>query len=115
MAIADWNLLLGTLSYACGHEDCDQTFAKWSLLQQHLKKDHIIECATCGNTFTRRDTLKAHMKTHDEERDLFPCNWPGCSKVLTSVGLIFDTADLGFNLTTVSLDLVYRKRSSTST
>lgn len=32
------------------------------------------------------ETLKNHMKIHDVDRELFPCNWPGCTKVLTSVG-----------------------------
>ncbi|KAI9009123.1 transcription factor IIIA-like protein [Hyaloraphidium curvatum] len=75
----------GALSYACGQPGCSEAFAKWSQLQQHLKKDHPIQCLECGKVFTRRDTLKTHMKSHDKNRDLFPCNWPGCTKVLTSI------------------------------
>ncbi|KAJ3207883.1 Transcription factor IIIA [Dinochytrium kinnereticum] len=68
------------MRYACGVEGCDGRFSKWSLLQSHIKSEHPIVCPTCRKPFLRRDTMREHMLTHDEDRELLPCPWLGCEK-----------------------------------
>ncbi|KAJ3327714.1 hypothetical protein HDU76_011259 [Blyttiomyces sp. JEL0837] len=70
--------------YACGHGGCLQTFTKWSALQSHIRQEHKNECPSCEKTFARKDVLKAHMKTHDQDREIFPCTWPDCPKSFSS-------------------------------
>ncbi|KAJ3183244.1 hypothetical protein HDU85_002270 [Gaertneriomyces sp. JEL0708] len=70
--------------YSCGHIDCTQTFNKWTQLRAHIKAEHKICCYVCRKTFARTDVLKDHLRTHDVEREMFPCYWEGCGKAFTS-------------------------------
>ncbi|KAJ3148047.1 Strongly-conserved Zn-finger binding protein (TFIIIA) [Geranomyces michiganensis] len=71
--------------YRCGHLDCDApSFAKWTLLQQHMKEAHKPKCPQCHKTFSRRDTLKDHMQVHEEKRTVWVCEWEGCGKEFAS-------------------------------
>ncbi|KAJ3134130.1 Strongly-conserved Zn-finger binding protein (TFIIIA) [Geranomyces variabilis] len=71
--------------HRCGHPECDAPpFAKWTLLQRHVKEAHRPTCAVCHKTFSRRDTLKDHMKGHEEKKAVWVCESEGCEKQFAS-------------------------------
>ncbi len=55
--------------YACGYEDCQAAFPRYAELQAHIHQAHPIRCGQCGRSFTRRDVLADHLKTHEAHRD----------------------------------------------
>ncbi|KAJ3189550.1 Transcription factor IIIA [Irineochytrium annulatum] len=69
--------------HSCGHDGCESSrFEKWSDLQRHIKESHALRCALCEKVFTRRDTLRSHMKCHEEPslRELLPCPHDSCER-----------------------------------
>ncbi|KAI0396916.1 hypothetical protein F5Y17DRAFT_464924 [Xylariaceae sp. FL0594] len=59
------------------------------LLQAHMKQSHV-NCMFCGKSCGGWDDLErhvesehAHRKTGEEERKVFACTWPGCTKSFT--------------------------------
>ncbi|KAI8914878.1 hypothetical protein DFJ77DRAFT_430953 [Powellomyces hirtus] len=70
-------------SYECGRPDCSEMFSRWSALQAHIKDAHKPACRVCKKSFSHKDTLRDHMKSHDAERETFPCEWDGCGKIFT--------------------------------
>ncbi|KAJ3192091.1 hypothetical protein HK101_007067 [Irineochytrium annulatum] len=69
--------------HSCGHDGCEgRRFDKWTDLQRHIKESHPLRCALCEKVFTRRDTLRSHMKCHEDPslRELLPCPHDGCER-----------------------------------
>lgn len=53
-------------------EECEESFARPEQLDAHMTRVHAVgrfACSTCGKSFGRERTLKAHEKTHSEEED----------------------------------------------
>uniref|UniRef100_A0A8C6SLS5 C2H2-type domain-containing protein n=1 Tax=Neogobius melanostomus TaxID=47308 RepID=A0A8C6SLS5_9GOBI len=51
-------------------EECEESFARPEQLDAHMSRVHAVgrfACSTCGKSFGRERTLKAHEKTHTEE------------------------------------------------
>ncbi|XP_029958526.1 zinc finger protein 576.2 [Salarias fasciatus] len=51
-------------------EECEESFARPEQLDAHMSRAHAadrLSCPTCGKSFGRERTLKAHQKTHEEE------------------------------------------------
>ncbi|XP_034553620.1 zinc finger protein 576.2 [Notolabrus celidotus] len=51
-------------------EECEESFARPEQLDAHMSRAHVVgrfACATCGKSFGRERTLKAHEKSHPEE------------------------------------------------
>lgn len=52
-------------------EECEESFARQEQLDAHMTRAHALgrfACATCGKSFGRERTLKAHEKSHPEEK-----------------------------------------------
>lgn len=52
-------------------EECEESFARPEQLDAHMSRAHAsgrFACSTCGKSFGRERTLKAHEKTHPEEK-----------------------------------------------
>ncbi|XP_057313312.1 transcription factor IIIA-like [Hydractinia symbiolongicarpus] len=71
--------------YVCPVKDCSLTFKLWSECLQHAAqcKKKEKKCDVCEKTFTEHSNLKAHMKIHSEEREVFQCNYDGCGRFYT--------------------------------
>ncbi|KAI9598088.1 hypothetical protein BDF19DRAFT_433423 [Syncephalis fuscata] len=67
--------------YMCGRPGCDQSFSQLSLLQQHIRQDHILACDQCGETFKRPEYLKQHHLTHNPEPEIMTCPYPDCTNI----------------------------------
>ncbi|CAG8598412.1 13264_t:CDS:2 [Ambispora leptoticha] len=65
--------------YRCAYESCELEFIKLPELQAHLRNDHepIKTCSICSKNFTQPRGLRNHMRVHDPNRLLFPCEWEG--------------------------------------
>lgn len=53
-------------------EECEESFARPEQLDAHMSRAHAsgrFACSTCGKSFGRERTLKAHEKTHPEEKE----------------------------------------------
>ena len=53
--------------YQCNH--CPRSYKTKKSLSQHKSRDHkghIWRCATCGQNFTWKDSLKSHAKVHTD-------------------------------------------------
>jgi general transcription factor IIIA len=74
--------------YLCGHEDCEASFSKWSLLQSHIKETHRYHCDICGREFKQIQYLNAHKVVHTKEKRSFPCPFEGCAKCYVKVVFI---------------------------
>ncbi|KAH6575031.1 hypothetical protein BASA50_009657 [Batrachochytrium salamandrivorans] len=71
--------------YVCGHSSCEEAFSKWSALQTHNRTAHMSVCSICKRAFQTAARLRMHLKTHDLDREHFPCTWEeGCEKVFYS-------------------------------
>lgn len=44
-----------------------------------------VVCSVCAKTFTRKDYLRCHQKTHALERDVFRCPREGCGRTYTTL------------------------------
>ncbi|CAG8526974.1 7672_t:CDS:2 [Ambispora gerdemannii] len=66
--------------YRCAYENCELEFIKFPELQTHLRNDHepIKTCSICSKNFTQTSGLRNHMRVHDPNRLLLPCEWEGC-------------------------------------
>jgi len=52
-------------------EECEESFARPEQLDAHMSRAHVVgrfACLTCGKSFGRERTLKAHQKSHPEEK-----------------------------------------------
>lgn len=52
-------------------EECEESFARPEQLDAHMSRAHAsgrFACSTCGKSFSRERTLKAHEKSHPEEK-----------------------------------------------
>lgn len=52
-------------------EECEESFARPEQLDAHMSRAHAsgrFACSTCGKSFGRERTLKAHEKSHPEEK-----------------------------------------------
>ncbi|KAK5862505.1 hypothetical protein PBY51_017894 [Eleginops maclovinus] len=52
-------------------EECEESFARPEQLDAHMSRAHAVgrlSCPTCGKSFGRERTLKAHLKSHPEEK-----------------------------------------------
>lgn len=52
-------------------DECEESFARPEQLDAHTSRAHAsgrFACSTCGKSFGRERTLKAHEKTHPEEK-----------------------------------------------
>ncbi len=52
-------------------EECEESFARPEQLDAHMSRVHAVgrfACPTCGKSFGRERTLKAHEKSHSEEK-----------------------------------------------
>lgn len=52
-------------------EECEESFARPEQLDAHMSRAHAVgrfACSTCGKSFGRERTLKAHEKSHPEEK-----------------------------------------------
>ena len=64
---------------------CDQKFCTTRVLKKHIQSNHvIISCKVCGETFSRKSSLEAHIRKGFEspcsECDLIFCNLTNLSK-----------------------------------
>lgn len=60
--------------YQCTYLGCTRSFAIWSLLQAHVKKDHPrLKCPVCNKPCVGDNGLQMHMIVHDET--LVVKNW----------------------------------------
>lgn len=67
----------------CGF--CGGAFESETSLQAHLSQEHIrVACAECGTVLVRHK-LKKHMLIHNPDREMFPCQQPGCDKTYSTV------------------------------
>lgn len=52
-------------------EECEESFTRQEQLDAHMSRAHAVgrfACSTCGKSFGRERTLKAHEKSHAEEK-----------------------------------------------
>lgn len=52
-------------------EECEESFARPEQLDAHMSRAHAVgrfACPTCGKSFGRERTLRAHEKSHPEEK-----------------------------------------------
>ncbi|XP_054478290.1 replication initiator 1-like isoform X2 [Anoplopoma fimbria] len=52
-------------------EECEESFARPEQLDAHMSRAHAVgrlACPVCGKSFGRERTLKAHQKSHPEEK-----------------------------------------------
>lgn len=52
-------------------DECEESFARPEQLDAHMSRAHAVgrlACPTCGKSFGRERTLKAHQKSHPEEK-----------------------------------------------
>lgn len=52
-------------------EECEESFARPEQLDAHMSRAHAVgrfACPTCGKSFGRERTLKAHQKSHPDEK-----------------------------------------------
>ena len=52
-------------------DECEESFARPEQLDAHMSRAHAIgrfACPTCGKSFGRERTLKAHQKSHPDEK-----------------------------------------------
>lgn len=53
--------------YQCSSHECSRSFNTWTLLQQHMKKDHPkLQCLICKKKCVGDEGLQRHMMIHDE-------------------------------------------------
>ncbi|XP_061772049.1 putative zinc finger protein 66 [Nerophis ophidion] len=55
--------------------ECEESFARPEQLDAHMSRVHVVgrfSCPTCGKSFGRERTLKAHQKSHPEEETESP-------------------------------------------
>lgn len=74
------------LSYKCSVKDCTETFSLFSQCRKHsaeCKRKQEPKCDVCGKVFSNRSNLKAHKATHNEEREVFKCQYPDCDRFYT--------------------------------
>ncbi|XP_069747601.1 general transcription factor IIIA, b [Narcine bancroftii] len=72
--------------YACKVECCSFIGKTWTELLGHKQKHHKepFVCSACSKNFKRKDTLQAHLKIHDQERNVFVCPRKGCERTYTT-------------------------------
>ncbi|KAI8886185.1 hypothetical protein K501DRAFT_322050 [Backusella circina FSU 941] len=70
--------------YKCSRNNCDQVFKKWTELQKHVSLEHPSICTICNTTYTKRSTLKTHIREKHLEPIQIECEYPGCDSVLQS-------------------------------
>lgn len=52
-------------------DECEESFARPEQLDAHMSRAHAVgrfACSICGKSFGRERTLKAHQKSHPEEK-----------------------------------------------
>uniref|UniRef100_A0A3Q3J802 C2H2-type domain-containing protein n=1 Tax=Monopterus albus TaxID=43700 RepID=A0A3Q3J802_MONAL len=52
-------------------DECEESFARPEQLDAHMSRAHAVgrfACPTCGKSFGRERTMKAHQKSHPEEK-----------------------------------------------
>jgi len=66
--------------HTCLEKDCGLVFEKWSSLVEHRKKSHSSTvCPKCNKIYDKW-RIKAHLKIHDETREVFECTVEGCPR-----------------------------------
>lgn len=68
--------------YQCHHDGCEEVFDTWTQLRQHKYLQHptLHICTECDKTFTQKNALHQHMKSHCEEREVYTCPRPNCGR-----------------------------------
>ncbi|KAK1227759.1 Homeobox protein tos8 [Marasmius sp. AFHP31] len=68
-------------SYAAPLDVTHMTVPTRNASHNRRKQEATFHCPVpgCRSTFTRSFNLKAHLRTHNEDRP-FVCQWPGCGK-----------------------------------
>ena len=73
--------------YFCGFPNCSKSFATIVELKLHKDENHAedkFNCPICGMEVKH---LKEHLSTHNVNRTIYNCEFPGCSKSFTRVCL----------------------------
>ncbi|CAG2241700.1 GTF3A [Mytilus edulis] len=68
--------------YQCNHDGCAEVFDTWTQLRQHRYLHHptLHICTECDKTFTQKNALQQHLKSHCEEREVYTCPRPNCGR-----------------------------------
>lgn len=73
-------------SFACN--TCNATFFDACKLQEHeLSHKPKIACEKCGEILAT-SSMRTHMQTHQENKPVYPCSFPGCTHISTTSGNI---------------------------
>nr|CAG8623161.1 4461_t:CDS:2 [Entrophospora candida] len=71
--------------WLCTFQQCQQEFSKYPQLLIHLKNDHKSICEICGKELKNLKHLRSHVKTHNYDRIVYPCEWEDCNKYYYSL------------------------------
>lgn len=69
-------------SHKCGA--CTKTFTTKALLNAHTSQRHARVCEICGHRFSRKSSLKTHLKVQHGTRSQIACSQQGCRRTFSN-------------------------------
>lgn len=66
--------------YTCS---CGEDYYRWTEYLKHRREKHIEEyvCETCNKKFKHKPNYKAHLNSHNDDREIFDCPYEGCGRM----------------------------------
>lgn len=65
--------------YTCS---CGEDYFRWTEYLKHRREKHMEEyvCETCNKKFKHKPNYKAHLNSHNDDREIFDCPHEGCER-----------------------------------
>merc|ERR1712048_269742 len=73
-----------TSTYPCTNDGCSEVFTRWSDCRKHSAACQQLQCNVCEKHFSNPSNLRAHKKTHAEERKVYQCGYESCGLMYTT-------------------------------